>query len=289
MRFAFTGVDRNLSIFEALLAAGWEPVKLFTVPPNGVTNLNRAMIDRAVGLGVSVQLSRMDEADLAELSARGCEVLVCASYNWRIGDWRPHLKFGINLHASPLPQGRGPYPAFRAILESHAAWGVTCHRLERRFDTGDILDAETFPIGQDECHDSLDLRTQMAAGRLAARVAADLPGLWERAAPQGRGSYWKLTNDSERTLDFTAPVESVMRQVRAFGLTETIAHVNGKTVFVRRAVGWTEAHGHAPGSVVHADGRRSVVAARDGYIGLIEWSPIPLVATEAVGRAPRAG
>jgi methionyl-tRNA formyltransferase len=286
MRFAFTGVDRNLSIFEALLAAGWEPVKLFTVPPNGVTNLNRAMIDRAVGLGVSVQLSRMDEADLAELGVRRCEILVCASYNWRIGDWRPHLKFGVNFHASPLPQARGPYPAFRAILESHAAWGVACHRLERGFDTGHILDAETFPIGQEECHDSLDLRTQMAAGRLAARVAADLPGLWDRASPQGPGSYWKLTGDDERMLDFTAPVERLMRQVRAFGLTETIAHVNGKTVFVRRAVGWTEAHGHAPGAVVHADGRRSVVAARDGYIGLIEWSPIPLAATEAVGRGP---
>jgi methionyl-tRNA formyltransferase len=81
-----------------------------------------------------------------------------------------------------------------------------------------------------------------------------------------------------------------MRQVRAFGMTETIAHVNGRTVYVRRAVGWTEAHGHEPGAVVHADGRRSVVAALDGYVGLIEWSPLPLAAIEAVGRevtAPR--
>ncbi len=288
LRFAITGVDRSLSIFEALLAAGWEPVKLFTVPPSPVSNLNRAIIDRAVGLDIPVQLSRMSQADLADLGARGCEVLVCASYNWRIGDWRPHMKFAVNFHASPLPDGRGPYPAFRAILEGRKSWGVACHRLEHRFDVGDILADETFPLSETECHDSLDLKTQMAFGRLARRVAGDLPGLWDRARPQGAGSYWKLTGDAARTLDFTGPVDAILRQIRAFGLTETIAHVNGKTVYVRRVVGWTEAHGHAPGAVVHADGRRTVVAARDGYIGLIEWSPIPLVAVEAVGRAPTA-
>jgi methionyl-tRNA formyltransferase len=284
MRFAITGVDRSLSVFEALMAAGWEPVKLFTVPPNLSTDLNRVLIDRAMGLNIPVQLSRMDEADLADLGARGCEVLVCASYNWRIGAWRPHVRFAVNFHASPLPEARGPYPAFRAILEGRMSWGVTCHKLEHGFDAGDVLAVETFPLSEAECHDSLDLKTQMASGRLARRVAADLPGLWDRAARQGPGSYWRLTGDDERTLDFTGPVEAVMRQVRAFGLTETIAHVNGRTVYVRRAVGWTEAHGHAPGCVVHADGRRSVVAARDGYIALIEWSPIPLPAVEAVGR-----
>jgi methionyl-tRNA formyltransferase len=281
MRFAITGVDRGLSVFEALMAADWEPVKLFTVPQ---TNLNRVLIERAVGLNIPVQLSRMDEADLADLGARRCEVLVCASYNWRIGDWRPHVRFAVNFHASPLPEARGPYPAFRAILEGRMAWGVTCHKLEHGFDAGDVLAAETFPLSNAECHDSLDLKTQMASGRLARRVAADLPGLWDRAFRQGPGSYWRLTSDDERTLDFTGTVEAVMRRVRAFGLTETIAHVNGMTVYVRRAVGWTEAHGHAPGCVVHADGRRSVVAVRDGYIALIEWSPIPLAAVEAVGR-----
>jgi methionyl-tRNA formyltransferase len=290
MRFAITGVDRSLSVFEALLAAGWEPVKLFTVPPSLVTNVNRAVIDRAVGLGIPVQLSRMGDADLADLGARGCEVLVCASYNWRIGDWRPHMPFAVNFHASPLPNARGPYPAFRAILEGRRSWGVTCHRLEHGFDAGDILAAEVFPLAEAECHDSLDLKTQMAAGRLGRRVAADFRALWDKAQPQAAGSYWKFTTDDERTLDFTAPVEVTMRQVRAFGMTETIAHVNGRTVYVRRAVGWTEAHGHEPGAVVHADGRRSVVAALDGYVGLIEWSPLPLAAIEAVGRevtAPR--
>src|ERR1019366_7763295 len=189
------------------------------------------------------------------------------------------------FHASPLPEARGPYPAFRAILEDRRSWGVACHKIEPRFDSGDILATESFPLSGAECYDSLDLRTQMAFGRLARRVADDFVQLWDQAQAQQGGSYWKLTSDAERTLDFAATVERVMRQVRAFGPTESIAQVNGRTIYVRRAVGWTEPHAHAPGTVVHVDGRRSVVAALDGYVGLIEWSPIPLVAIDAVGRS----
>jgi methionyl-tRNA formyltransferase len=285
MRFAITAVDRSLSVFDGLLAQGWQAVKLFTVPPDNLTNLNRATIKRAVGLGIPVQISRMQEADLRDLAERGCEVLVCASYNWRIGDWRPYMPYAINFHASPLPDGRGPYPAFRALLEGRRAWGVACHKIEHRFDSGDILAAESFPLTDSECHESLDLKTQMALGRLSHQVARNLPALWDQAQPQKGGRYWKLTSDQDRMLDFTAPVETIMRQVRAFGLSETIAQVSGIYVYVRRAVGWTEAHQHAPGTVVHADGRQSVVAAGDGYIGLVEWSPLPLAAIEAIGRS----
>ena len=54
------------------------------------------------------------------------------------------MPFAVNFHASPLPNARGPYPAFRAILEGRRSWGVTCHRLEHGFDAGDILAAEVF-------------------------------------------------------------------------------------------------------------------------------------------------
>jgi methionyl-tRNA formyltransferase len=285
VRFAFAGVDRNLAVLEALLAEGWELVKLFTAPGAvGDQGSNRAVVDRALGLGASVQLSTLVDEDLRHLAALGCEALACGSYNQRIGDWRPHLRYAVNFHPSPLPEARGPYPFFRAILEGREAWGVACHKLEAGFDSGDILAAESFPLSTMECHESLSLKAQMACGRLAARVANDFVGLWARATPQSGGSYWKHASDDDRTLDFSASVEGVLRRVRAFGATETIAHVNGRTVYVRRAVGWTEAHANAPGSVVHADGRRSVVAARDGYIALLEWSPIPLFAMEAVGR-----
>ena len=177
MRFAITAVDRCLSVFDTLLAEGWEAVKLFTIPSTPTVNLNRAVIERAVGLGLPVQLSRMVERDLADLADRGCEVLICASYDWKIGDWRPYMPYALNFHPSPLPQARGPYPAFQALLEGRRDWGVTCHKLEPTFDTGDILADEAFDLSEGECHESLSLKTQMAFARLTGRVARDIDGI----------------------------------------------------------------------------------------------------------------
>jgi len=289
MRFAITCVDRCLPIFEALLAEGWEAMKLFTIPSDPLVSPNSLTIARAIGLNIPIQISRMRDRDLAELAALGCEALICASYNWKIGEWRPYLKYGLNFHPSPLPLARGPYPAFRAILEGRSRWGVACHKLEPRFDVGDILDDEGFDLADDECHESLNLKSQMAFRRLAGRVGRNVDALWRDARPQGPGSYWKASSDDDRLLRFEHPVETIMRTVRAFGLTETIARLSGSVLFVRRAIGWTEAHSHAPGSVVHTDGRRWVIAAKDGYIALLEWSPITLPATALVGRNVPAG
>jgi methionyl-tRNA formyltransferase len=129
----------------------------------------------------------------------------------------------------------------------------------------------------------------MAFTRLARRVGRDFRRLWDAAKPQGEGSFWGLTSDDERVLDFNTPVADILRRVRAFGLTETIAKVGEMTLYVRRAVGWSELHAARPGDIVQSDGRRLVIAARDGYIGLIEWSPISLLASEAVGRTNLPG
>jgi methionyl-tRNA formyltransferase len=284
MRFAITCVDRCLPVFDALLAEGWEAVKLFTIAPGPLVSASGTTIARAVDLNIPIQISRMQDRDLKDLTDLGCEALVCASYNWKVGDWRPHLRYGLNFHPSPLPLARGPYPAFRAILEQRKSWGVACHKLAPKFDVGDILDDEAFDLADDECHESLNLKTQMAFRRLAGRIGRNVRRLWDNARPQGPGSYWKGSTDDDRLLDFEQPVETIMRTVRAFGLTETIARLSGSIIYVRRATGWTEQHSYAPGAVVHTDGRRWVVAAKDGYIALLEWSPITLAATELVGR-----
>jgi methionyl-tRNA formyltransferase len=284
MRFAITCIDRYLGVFEAFLAAGWTPVKLFTVPVDNRLEHNTAVIARAQALGIPVQISPMRQSDLEDLNGC-CDALVVAGYNWRIGDWAPHLKYAVNFHPSPLPVGRGPYPAVRAILDGHQNWGVSCHRLERDFDAGAILSQEDFSLAPEECHESLDIKCQFAMKRLAHRVAANFAPLWQAAAAQCGGSYWPRWTDAERTLDFAQPVERVMRHLRAFGLLESLARVNGNLLYVRRATGWVQQHGNRPGAVVHIDNRTIVVAAADGYIGLIEWSMMSREALVVMGRA----
>ncbi len=285
MRFAITLTDRYLPVLEALLAAGWQPVKLFTSPVDDRIFHNKLSLERAQQLDIPVQISRMLDTDLLDLNARGCDALVVASYRWRIGEWQPHLRYAVNFHPSPLPIGRGAYPVVRAILDGHTQWGISCHKLAARFDSGDILAQETFPIAADECHETLDLKTQLASGVLAGRVAANFETLWRDATVQGEGSYWKLFTDGDRTLDFHQPVERIMRTVRAFGDYECFAKVAEAQIYVRRAVAWPARHTLVPGTVVHNSAMRLVVAASDGYVGLLEWSLIaPDALAQRIGR-----
>ena len=274
MRFAVTATDRYLNIFQTLVARGWTPLKVFTGKVDNRIHRNTAVLDYAKRLKLEVQISRLTDTNLRELHDLGCEALVVASYEWRIGNWRPHLKYAVNFHPAPLPRGRGPYPLPGAILDGASTWGLSCHKVEHEFDAGDVLKTAEFPLSAHEDHDSLDLRLQLTAKQLTADVADHFVDYWNAATPQVGGSYHSKWTDAERRLDFSQPVEKLLRQVRAFGPLECIAHLGKTILFVRRAVGWTEAHSVPPGTVVHADSLSLVVATADGYIGLTEWSLI---------------
>jgi methionyl-tRNA formyltransferase len=274
MRFAATVTDRYLGVLESLVERGWQPLKLFTTAVDNRRHHNSAVIEFARRLNVEVQISRLTEENLRDLGQRGCETLVVASYRWRIGEWRSHLSRAVNFHPSPLPLGRGPYPLPGAILERARVWGVACHKLEHDFDTGDVLKSVEFALSDQEDHDSLDLRIQLAARRLSADVAEHFEQYWDAAAPQDGGSYYPMWTEDDRTLDFSRPVADVLRQLRAFGPLECIAALNQTRFFVRRAIGWTELHTLPTGTIAYINSLAMVVAAADGFIGLTEWSLI---------------
>jgi len=274
-RFAIACVDRYLGVFETFVRNGWEPVKLFTVPARSELGNQQAAIAYAEKNKMAIQLSPMTEHDMAELRDQHCETLLMASYDWKIPDWRPFLKHAVNFHPSPLPEGRGPYPPVRAILERRDHWGVTCYRLTPEIDKGDILAIEKFALRPDECHESIDLKIQMAAKKLAAFVAPRFAGLWDNAKPQEGGSYWRKYKLADRVVDFMNPVEDVLRHIRAFGDSESLAQVNDRWFLVKRAVGWVEGHNQIPGAVVHVFNHTVVVAAADGYIALLQSDPAP--------------
>lgn len=286
MRFAITGCDRYLKVFEEFLRAGWEPVKLFVCPATNLLSANTRLIKMAEQYGIPVQHVRMCEDDLRDLRDRGCDALVVASYDWRIGNWQAYLKYAINFHPSPLPVGRGPYPLVRAILEDRPSWAMTCHKIAAEFDTGDILAVEDFPLHPQECHESLNLKLQMASARLARRVALDLDTLWDSAEPQSDGEYWPFFTPAERTVDFSKQVDAILRQLRAFGSLECFAVANDEPIYIRRAIGWTEAHGIPPNTVAHVDNQTLVIAARDGYIALMEWGLLPAPEQASVQNPP---
>lgn len=271
MDFAIATNDAQQGVLESFLAAGWRLRKLF-VSANDWLDGNEQVIRRALELGAEVQHSPITAGTLATLGAGGCRALLVANYSWKIPGWQEHLDYAVNFHPSPLPEGRGPYPYVRAILEQHTSWAVTCHRINDRFDAGDIIAAETFGLEPDEQHETLRLKTQMAARRLAQRLAADFEGLYAAARPQQGGSYWPPLPAAASLLDFSQPVATIARLVRAYGSRGCRARVNGIDIYVRRAQGWQERHDCRPGAVIHSSNLSFVIAAADGYVAVTEWS-----------------
>jgi methionyl-tRNA formyltransferase len=262
-------------------------VKLFTRPCDGIYDHNEVIVARARALRLPIQLSRIRERDIEALQAEHGRdwALVVAGYPWLIKGWKGRAAYGLNIHPSPLPTGRGPYPLFRAVLDRYESWGVTAHVLADGFDTGDILAQDIFGLSSHESHETLLAKCQMAARRLAADpLGRELPARWRRSEPQGDGSYGPRATEFDRTLDFRQDVATVLRRVRAFGTVETIARLGDARVFVAEAQGWPERHAHTPGTVVHRHRRHVVVAALDGYVQLTRWSPVPLAEVGQVGR-----
>ena len=250
-------------------------MKLFSRPCDRIYDFNDVTVARARALKIPVQLSRIQIADLAGLSALRCEALIVAGYPWLIKGWKPYLSYAVNFHPSPLPEGRGPYPLFQAILDRLPEWGMSAHVMDPSFDTGPVLAQRRFPLAPDETHDLLLTKCQLAAKNIARSLATDLPALWRTSKPQGTGSYWPRITAAQRTVDWTKNVDDVLRTIRAFGSIESFARVEGRLLHVSEAGGWRETHETKPGTLVHRHRRHLVVAARDGFVQLTAWSPYP--------------
>ncbi|HTJ91983.1 MAG TPA: formyltransferase family protein [Pararobbsia sp.] len=274
MRFAIATVDRYQLVLDAFVEAGWEPVKIFSTNLLSPRDSNSTMLSRAEQLRVPIQLSRIVPDDLADLARMGCVALVVAGHPWRVPDWRKYMPYAINFHPSPLPLARGPYPQCRAIRERRREWGVTFHKLALEFDSGDVLAQSHFPMHEHETHESLELKIQLALAPLALQVARELPTLWAAATPQQGGEYWPYDTDADRTLDFSQSVDEIMLTVRSCGLLECIAPLPDNTLHVSRAEAWQQQHLFEPGTLVHRHGRQLIVAARDGFVALLDWSPL---------------
>jgi methionyl-tRNA formyltransferase len=284
MRFAFAGIDFLADAFDGFVAAGWRPIKLFTRPCDGVHDFNERIVAEAATRKLPIQMSRITPADLAALGQAGCECLVVAGYPWRIPPWREHLRYALNFHPSPLPEGRGPYPLYRAILDGRADWGMSAHVLEDAYDTGAVLGREVFALSPLETHETLLARCQMATRRIARGLAANFAAAWAAAEPQVAGTYYPRASDADRTLDFRLPVATLLRRIRAFGVVETLAPLGPGTIHVAQAHGWEEAHDLPPGTLAHQYRRVITVAAKDGFLAITRWSPVSLDAARNFGR-----
>lgn len=213
MKIAFAGFDLMAPALEAL-ARDNELMRLFTCRVDGVYETNDRVIALAKERNVPYTLDRITKDDIDRLLGDGCELLISAGYYYLIPvDDRLPM---VNIHPSLLPYGRGAWPMPLAILDGLTESGVTVHKTERSFDTGDILLQERFTLADDETLKSFMDKVNVHLPAMMHQLTADFDTLWQNATPQGEGVYQQQPDPERYVLTPKDTVAYADRVLRAF-------------------------------------------------------------------------
>jgi methionyl-tRNA formyltransferase len=205
------------------------------------------------------RLLRTHEPDLA----------ICTGFPWLIPQEAidvPRLGI-VNGHPSLLPRYRGPFPIAWAIRNGETEIGMSFHRMDAAFDTGNVLAQKAIPLTDDDTEETL-------FSRFPALVSELLPVVFDRLAagdpgdPQEGGEYQSMFEREYWTIEPSQTAAAVHRQVRAWSFIPPIstelgpfARLDGERVRVTRT------------SLVEVEGA-TVLECADGPVWIVESQPV---------------
>ena len=218
MRVIYFGYDAFSRCLEAVLNnPNYEIVKIFSFESDGFFDFNDKTRALALGHNIEFTTEKITAQELSrQVNENGCELVFCAGYAYRIPIESVNVT-AVNIHPSPLPRGRGPWPMPWAILRGEKTWGVTAHKLAPKIDEGDILFADTFLLEDSENYKSLGEKIALSAEYVTKTVLENLKPLWQNAKKQESGEYLPEPSDSERTIYLDTPKQKRELLIRAFG------------------------------------------------------------------------
>ncbi|MEX2211285.1 MAG: methionyl-tRNA formyltransferase [Gaiellaceae bacterium] len=184
--------------------------------------------EAAERLGIPVRQPDRLPDDL-ELEA---DTIVIAAYGVLVPTPLLERALWLNVHPSLLPRWRGAAPVERAIMAGDRETGVTIHRTTPELDAGPIAAQRAFPIGPEDDAGAVFAQAAEVAVELLDEV---LPEPSFRPQPAEGATYAEKVTVADRQLDWSAPPDEIVRQVRA--LSPHIgarAELEGREVIVWR-------------------------------------------------------
>ena len=171
-------------------------------------------------------------------------------------------KYGcINLHVSLLPKYRGAAPMQRAVMDGESETGVTVMYMDVGLDTGDIIAAEKFPIGDEDDFEYVHDTSVRIGSRLLSDTLYDIEAGRAIRTPQDESlaTYAKKVEKEDCLIDFSLDSSVVSARIR--GVTPipgAFTYLGGRMLKIAR-VKAIKGNGN-PGEVLEASG------VGDGYI-----------------------
>jgi methionyl-tRNA formyltransferase len=291
MRVAFLGNDPwSVAPLRALSRASDIDVELvLTNPPRPAGRGSRltptAVADAARTLDLPLlEVDRVrDGAGFDALDALEPDAIVVVAYGEILTpDVLDIPRLGaVNVHFSLLPRWRGAAPVQRAILEGDEGTGVTVMLMDEGMDTGPILATLETPIGPEEDAGSLGARLAEMGSRLLVESMRRFEEgtVRPRSQDHAGATYAAKLLPDERTIDWTAPADSIVRRVRAFapepGAVTTFRR--GRLKILRAAdlgpFGWVSLSPMPARIGIRTDGRVTVDAGAGTKVELLEVAP----------------
>ncbi|APR84118.1 Methionyl-tRNA formyltransferase [Minicystis rosea] len=270
LRIVFFG----LPLCALLLARDGHDVTLCALSRTDSVGLRRAR--RTFGDRLLIKPSVRDPALLARVRALKPDLLVSWFWTTRLPMTivRAARLGGIGAHPSLLPRHRGPDPTYWAITSGDEETGVTVHRIEAEYDTGEMLAQERLRIDPAwnawllaRALDRPSLRLLRATVARFAR-GEDVPGLPQDPA---LATQAPAPDDEACAIRWDRSTAEILRQVRALAPAPGAwTEVEGALVTVIRAVAADRyPRVLAPGEGA-VDGDRVIVRTGDGAIALLQ-------------------
>ena len=214
MRICYVGLDLMLPALETLISEGVQIDRVYTCPVDNEYEFNSGIVALAKKHGIPCTLDRITAEDVISLRDSGCDGLICGAYYHRIPVVEDFPM--INIHPALLPVGRGSWPMPVTILRGMGESGVTFHKIEESFDTGDILLQRRFDVSPRENLETFTEKFQSLLPEMVRELLEDFHGLWQNAVPQGDGEYWSCPTDDDATITDKMSGEECDRVLRAF-------------------------------------------------------------------------
>ncbi len=214
MKIAYIGIDLFLPALSYLVENGCELVELFTCETDDLTEFHSGVVALAQRLNAPYTTHRIQVLDFDRLLQKGCQAVICAGYYYKIPVY-PAIPT-INIHPSLLPYGRGGWPMPWDILMRRPVSGVTLHKIDSGFDTGDILLQRHFTLDERETLESFMLKVYALLPEMLGCLLADFEGLYHAARPQSEGVYLPMPEKEQYSFSAQTPLETVDLLLRAF-------------------------------------------------------------------------
>ena len=285
MRVIFMGSpDFAVPTLYALIAAKHEVAAVYCQPPRAAgrgKSVQPTPVQRAaelLGIPVHSPISLKGAQEQEEFDALGADVAVVAAYGLILPQAildAPRLGC-LNVHGSLLPRWRGAAPIQRAIMAGDEVTGVTIMQMEAGLDTGPMLAAQEFPIGNKNAGQvTKDLA--LIGAQLMTQVLASIDSYPRVAQPEEGVTYAAKIRKEEARIDWAFPALQILHQVRGLApFPGAWFDVNGERIKLLDA------------EVAEGDGQAGEVLGDDFRIACGEGALRPLLVQRAGKGAMRA-